>query len=119
MLTWMRLWPLLLLPFVPLFLVGCLPTIPLMEVSLEGGIVRQWFVNHFLLPVLPHDWAVTLVAWFHQAGYWQELLLHFIVSVDLTLVLLPLMYGVGNLVIKLSAWGATTDHAMKVKQVRN
>lgn len=118
MLTWVRLWVILPAPLVPLFLVGCIPAFEIMGKTIQGGVIRQWFVNHIALPVLPHDWAVQLVAWFEQASYMQELVLHFVISVDLTLVLLPLMVLIGQVLISISAWMSTTDHSLKTKQVR-
>jgi hypothetical protein len=118
MLTWIRLWVICPAPFVPLFLVGCFPSFELMGKTVHGGIIRQTFVNYVALPVMPQDWAVQLVAWFEQANYFQELLLHLIISVDLTLVLLPLMFLIGQVLISVSAWASTTDHSLKTKQVR-
>ena len=118
MLTWVRLWVILPAPLLPLLLVGCIPAFEIMGKTLQGGIIRQWFVNHIALPLLPHDWAVQLVAWFEQASFIQELMLHLLISADLTLLLLPLMYLVGHVLISMNAWASTTDHSLKIKQVR-
>lgn len=118
MVTWIRLWVICPAPFVPLFLVGCFPSFEFMGKAVHGGIIRQGFVNHVALPVLPQDWAVQLVVWFEQASYLQELWLHLLISVDLTLFLLPLMFLIGQVLISVSAWASTTDHSLKTKQVR-
>jgi len=118
MLTWVRLWVICPAPFIPLFLIGCIPSFHLMGKTIQGGMIRQWFVNHVALPVLPQHWAAQLVAWFEQARFTQELLLHFMISIDITLMLLPLMFLLGQCLIWGSSWLSTTDHSLKTKQVR-
>lgn len=118
MLTWIRLWVICPAPVFPIFLIGCFPSFEFMGNTVHGGIIRQWFVNQIALPVLPQAWAVQLVEWFEQASFAQELLLHLIISVDITLLLLPLMFLIGQVLISISAWASTTDHSLKTKQVR-
>ena len=118
MLTWIRLWVICPAPLVPIFLVGCFPSFEFMGKTVHGGIIRQAFVNNVALPVLPQAWAVQLVEWFEQASFVHELLLHFVISVDLTLLLLPLMFLIGQFLIWSSSWLSTTDHSLKTKQVR-
>lgn len=118
MLTWIRVWVICPAPLIPLFLVGCFPSFQFRGEMVHGGIIRQWFVNHAALPVLSHNWAMQLAQWFEQASYAQELILHLIISVDLTVLLLPLTFLIGQASISISAWVSTTDHSLKTQQVR-
>jgi hypothetical protein len=120
MLTWVQVWIVLPAPLLPLFLIGCFPTVDVLGRVVNGGVVRQWFVNHVAIPVLPDAAGDALVTWFdHQASYAQEVLLHGVISVDLTLLLLPVTYGLGRGIIFISSWASTTDHDLKSTAARH
>ncbi|KAF0190545.1 MAG: hypothetical protein FD165_2626 [Gammaproteobacteria bacterium] len=120
MLTWVQVWIVLPAPLFPLFLVGCFPTVELAGRVFNGGVIRQWFVNHVALPVLPESAGQALVAWFdHQASFAQEVILHLVISIDLTLLLLPVTYGLGKAIIFISSWASTTDHDLKSTAARH
>ena len=118
MLTWFRLWPLLALP---VFLLSLLISLPMFEVRhqlLGGGLVRQWLLNHGLLPLLPEMQAVEIIDWFSQASALHEWLLAFLIALNINaLLLLPLFFA-GQLVINFSAWTMRTELNIKRQSVR-
>ncbi len=118
MLTWFRLWPLLALP---IFLLSLLISLPLFEVRrqlLGGGLVRQWLLNHGLLPLLPEQQAQQIIHWFAQASVLQEWLLAFLIALNINgLLLLPLFIA-GQLIIQFSAWTMRTELNIKRQSVR-
>ncbi len=119
MLTWVQVWVILPAPLVPLFLIGCFPTVELFGRVFNGGIIRQWFVNHVAVPMLPDSAAHALVAWFDQATFAQEVILHWVIATDTTLLLLPVTYMLGRAIIAVSSWASTTDHSLKSKAARH
>lgn len=92
MITWLQIWPLLLMPTVILSAIAAFPTSLIGGRVLGGGPVREYYLNHFLLPVLPADASASLVSWFSTASSMQEWLLACAVSVNLNAILLPLLY---------------------------
>jgi len=118
MLTWFRLWPLLALP---VFLLSLLISLPMFEVRhqfLGGGLVRQWLLNHGLLPILPEQQTEQMIHWFSQASVVQEWLLAFLIALNINgLLLLPLFF-VGQLIIHFSAWTMRTELNIKRQSVR-
>jgi hypothetical protein len=118
MLTWLQLVPLLGLPTLILSAIAALPTKPFHGHVLGGGPVREYFLNHMLVPVLPNDAAVALVQWFSQANYAQEWFLSLIVIVNINALLLPLLYFVGEFVIKFSTWFKRKDIQLKRDAIR-
>ena len=118
MLTWFRLWPLLALP---VFILSLLISLPMFEVRhqlLGGPLVRQWLLNHGLLPLLPDAQAVQLIQWFSVATALQEWLLAFLIALNINaLFLLPLFFT-GQLAIRLSAWTMRTELKLKRQSAR-
>ena len=118
MLTWFRLWPLLALP---IFLLSLLISLPMFEVRhqlLGGGLVRQWLLNHGLLPLLPDVQTQQIIGWFSQASVLQEWLLAFLIALNINAILLLPLFFVGQLVIKISAWTMRTELNIKRQSVR-
>jgi hypothetical protein len=118
MLTWFRLWPLLLLP---LFVLSLLISLPMFEVRhqlLGGGLVRQWLLNHGLLPLLPDIQTEQIIHWFAGASALQEWLLAFLITLNINALLLLPLFFVGQLVIGLSAWTMRTELNIKRQGVR-
>jgi hypothetical protein len=72
MITWLTYWPVLLTPTVILSALAALPTRMFNGYLVGGGPVREYYLNHFILPVLPADAARSLVAWFSTASGLQE-----------------------------------------------
>jgi len=118
MLTWFRLWPLLALP---VFLLSLLISLPMFEVRhqlLGGGLVRQWLLNHGLLPLLPEVQTEQVITWFSQASALQEWLLAFLIALNINALLLLPLFFVGQLVINFSAWTMRTELNIKRQSVR-
>ena len=82
MITWLSFWLTLLMPTVILSALAALPTWVLNGRLVGGGPVREYYLNHFILPVLPTDAASSLVAWFSAASGLQEWLLSFAVAIN-------------------------------------
>ena len=90
MITWHRVWPLLLLPYVLVFLIGLLP------------FIREAMLNHILIPVLPYQAAVDLVDWYRNASQPQELLVHLVLCLNLGTLFYPLFYLAGTVFIRIT-----------------
>lgn len=118
MLTWFRLWPLLALP---VFLLSLLISLPMFEVRhqlLGGPLVRQWLLNHSLLPLLPEQPTAQIIYWFSQASVLQEWLLAFLIALNINAILLLPLFFIGQLIIALSAWTMRTELKLKRQSVR-
>jgi hypothetical protein len=118
LITWLRIWPLLLMPTVILSALAAFPTSLIGGRVLGGGPVREYYVYHFLLPVLPANASAALVNWFATASSMQEWLLAFAVPVNLNAILLPLLYALGVFVIQVSSWVAKKDIQLKRDSIR-
>ena len=118
MLTWFRLWPLLALP---VFLLSLLISLPMFEARhqlLGGPLVRQWLLNHGLLPLLPEGQTAQIIDWFAQASTPQEWLLAFLIALNINGVLLLPLFFVGQLIIAFSAWTMRTELNIKRQSIR-
>ena len=118
MLTWFRLWPLLALP---VFILSLLISLPMFEVRhqlLGGGLVRQWLLNHSLLPLLPDVQTGQIIQWFSEASALQEWLLAFLIALNINALLLLPLFFVGQLIIQFSAWTMRTELNIKRQSVR-
>jgi hypothetical protein len=118
MITWLTYWPVLLTPTVILSALAALPTWTLNGRFVGGGPVREYYLNHFILPVLPTDASSSLVAWFSTASGLQEWLLSLAVAVNLNALMLPLLYALGVLIIGLSSWASKKNIDLKRQAVR-
>jgi len=118
LITWLKIWPLLMMPTVIFSAIAAFPTFLIGGRVLGGGPVREYYLNHFLLPVLPADASVSLISWFSTASAMQEWLLAFAVSVNLNAMLLPLLYALGVFVIQVSSWVAKKDIQLKRDSMR-
>ena len=118
MITWLTYWPVLLTPTVILSALAGLPTLMFNGHLVGGGPVREYYLNHFILPVLPTDAASSLVAWFLTASGLQEWLLSFAVAVNINALMLPLLYALGVLIIGLSSWVSKKNIDLKRQAVR-
>lgn len=114
MITWIQVWPILGVPWLLIAGVAALPTAAFGGRTLGGGPVREWLLNHWLLPVLPHDAAASLVAWFQQAGAAQEWLIAALIALNANAVLLPVLYGIGLGVIRIN--NALTNKDIELKR---
>ena len=118
MFTWVGLWWICLLPFPIVFLVGALPNMGMLGGELQGGIVREWFLNHLAIPFLNEAAADELILWFKGASYSEELIFQTVIAADITLLLLPVTFLLGEIIIRLSAWAQTTSHSLKSQSIR-
>jgi hypothetical protein len=118
MLTWFRLWPLLALPVLLLFLLISLPMFEVRHQLLGGPLVRQWLLNHGLLPLLPDTQAQQVIQWFSGASVLQEWLLTFLIALNINALLLLPLFFVGQLIIRFSAWTVRTELNIKRQSVR-
>ena len=103
MIVWLILGPFLMLPFLGIAGLCALPTMTFNGRLLGGGLLRQWLVNHVVLPLLPQEWATQLVSWFTQASVVQEWVLCLVFAINVNAVLLPVLYGVGLFLMRVSA----------------
>jgi hypothetical protein len=115
MITWLNYWPAMLLPSLLLLPPAWMPTT--MFRGLGGGVVRQWYLNHFLLPLLPNDAAAALVQWYATASVWQEWGVAAAIVININALLLPPLYLLGAVVIGLSSWVARKDIELKRRAV--
>lgn len=118
MLTWLRLWPLLVLPTFFISLLMSLPLFEIRGVTLGGGLVRQWLLNHLVLPLAPLEQGALLVNWFTAAGVVQEWAMALLIAINMNAVLLLPLYGIGQGLIKLSGWYVRTELELKRKGIR-
>ena len=113
MITWLQLAPFLLVPGIRVFLAGVLPDVAVLGTPVGGGLVREWCVNHLVLPALPVPDATQLVAWYTQTRLSGELLLHALVALNLNTALLPVLYPLFAGFIRWNHWMAKTDLTLK------
>ena len=118
MITWIQLWPLMLMPTIILSALAAIPTRLFNGRLLGGGPVREYYLNHFILPVLPADASASLVQWFSGTSAVQEWFLAFAVSININALVLPLLYVFGIFVIQVSSWVAKKNIQLKRDSVR-
>lgn len=118
MITWLNYWPVLIMPTVILSAIAGVPTYLHSGGLIGGGPVREYFLNHFVLPLLPADSAAQLVAWFSTASAFQEWTLAVAVAININALLLPPLYAQGVGVIALSAWVSKKNIQLKRQAVR-
>lgn len=111
MLTWFNVWPLLA---TPLLLLGVPALIPYQF----GGMVREYYLNHFALPALSVENAARLVEWFSAASYPQEVMLALGIVVNVNAILLPVLYLICISLITLSSWFARKEIDLKRQAVK-
>jgi len=113
MITWLQVAPFLVFPGVLIFISGLVPMVDVLGTSIGGGLVREWFVNHLVLPLLPVVDATRVVEWYMQTSFSGELALHALVSLNLNTALLLVLYPLAAGFIRVNNWAAKTDLALK------
>lgn len=83
-----------------------------------GGVVREYFLNHILVPVLPNDAAMSLVQWFAHTNVVQEWFLSLFVVVNINGLLLPILFVLGQVLIVFSTWFTRKDIQLKRDAIR-
>ena len=118
MITWLTATPFLALPGVLVFFTGLLPMVELYGQPVGGGLVRQWCVNHLVLPVLPAFDTQRVVDWYMQTDAAGELLLHALIVLNMNALLLPVLYPLAVGFIRLNNWVAKTNLDEKRRSVK-
>lgn len=118
MITWMQYWLFLPMPTILLSALAAMPTRLINGHLAGGGPVREYYLNHFILPVLPEGAGSQLVAWFSTADGFQEWLLAFAFAINVNAILLPLLYGMGVTVVGLSSWVTKKNIDLKRQAMR-
>lgn len=118
MMTWIQLWPLLGVPSVLVAALAAMPTAAFNNRIFGGGPIREGLLNHLLLPVLPNDLGVACINWFAHASVFNEWLLAVLIGLNLNALLLPLLYGLGVLLIQMQSWLMRKDLDLKRQQAR-
>jgi len=113
MITWLQIAPFMVVPGLLMFLSGLLPMVEVLGTPIGGGLVREWCVNHLVLPVLPVAEALTLVEWYMHTRLSGELLLHALVAININTALLLVLYPLAAGFIRINNWMAKTDLALK------
>lgn len=118
MITWIQVWPLLGTPLLIVAGLAGLPTATFNGRVLGGGPIREWLLNHWLLPVLPHEAAAQLVAWFQSANGLQEWLIALLIGLNINALLLPAFYWLGLVMIRTGNWFTNKDLELKRRAAR-
>ncbi|MDH5485764.1 MAG: hypothetical protein OEY43_11065 [Gammaproteobacteria bacterium] len=87
-------------------------------VTLGGGLVREWLLNRFLLPLSPSEQGHQLVHWFAGASTVQEWLMAMLITININAILLLPLYVIGTGLIRISGWYARTELDLKRKGIR-
>jgi len=118
MLTWIRFWPVFAVPMFVVNALGFLPTIFEAGRYWGGGPIRQWMLNMVLIPILSYEQAESIVAWFDEATVFEECLMYGIIILNLNILVLPLLYTIGNAMMRFSNWITVTNLDLKRKAAR-
>ncbi|MES0328327.1 MAG: hypothetical protein ABUK13_09075 [Gammaproteobacteria bacterium] len=118
MITWVRLWPLLLSPLLVISFLSVIPVFTVRDHILGGGVFVEWLLNRILLPLLPWEQGNQLVQWFSGASYGQELMLALLMALNITALIMPVLYGLGELVIWLTAFFTRKELELKRQSMR-
>ena len=118
MITWIQVWPILGMPSILVAGVAALPTATFNSRVLGGGPIREWLLNHLLLPLIPQDAGLALVTWFQHANGVQEWLVALLIAFNVNAVLLPAFYGLGLVIIRTGNWFTNKDLELKRSAAR-
>ena len=113
MITWIQVWPILGIPTLMVAGIAALPTAGFNGRVLGGGPIREWLLNRLMLPLLPQDAGLALVAWFQHANGVQEWLVALLIAINVNAVLLPAFYGLGLVIIRTGNWFTNKDLELK------
>ncbi len=113
MTTWIGLWPLLVLPSILMIALGAVVTMPVAGHEIGGAAVQHWCVVHLLLDWLPGRVHNRLAIWFSGTDALHRWILYLLIVANVNTFLLPLLYGIGEGILRLQAWGVRTDLELK------
>lgn len=104
--TWLDfdVWLLPFLFFILLMFPMLMPTVELGGDYYGGGVIREWVLNHFFIPVVPYDHNQSVLEWWYQASWLEENLVYFLFLINLYALLLPFIYGLMKLKIVVANW---------------
>ena len=95
--TWFNIYPIYLLPFVVVFFPGLIPSFEAVHFPVAmGQSVRVFFLDHLVLPLLNAAAAWELASWYQHASFLKQVFLHFVVSLNMAVLLSPVLYIVGS-----------------------
>lgn len=102
MLSWYRSesWLLLCLPGLLLWLPGLMPTFVFNTQALGGGPIREWLMNHTLMTFLSPNQQADFSAHWQAANTATEVLWYSWVVLNLFALMLPLLYGLAEGVMR-------------------
>lgn len=81
-----------------------LPTLQIQGNYIGGGVIREWVLNHVLMPFVPLEKGQAVVDWWHQAGWFEESMVYAIFVVNAFALLMPVIYALMKLKIASSNW---------------
>ncbi len=118
MMTWFSAWPLAASPFFIISLVSAIPTFVYKGGTLGGLPIREWILDHLLLPVLPAAIEDRILDWFSHASYLEEWLLVAFVAININAALLPLLYYLVGGLIRINNYLTRKSYEAKQSAVR-
>jgi len=118
MITWIQVWPILGIPTLVVAGTAGLPTAAFNGRILGGGPVREWLLNHLMLPLLPSETGYALMGWFQQASGIQEWLIALLIALNVNALALPAFYGLGFVIIATGNWFTNKNLELKRSAAR-
>ena len=116
-LTWFRLWPFLFIPLMVLIPILLIPEIYILNQKMGGIYVSDFLVN-LILPFMQNDHALALIDYYKSGGIFSAFVVSMLIAININVLLLPLLYGLGNVIILVSSWFTTTELIVKTKIAR-
>jgi hypothetical protein len=118
MITWLNVWPVFLVPTFLISAISAFPTIFFNGRNMGGGQIREYLLNHFVLPCLMGDVRASLVHWFSAASVFQEWLFSVWVAVNINALLLPFLFYFCTWAIWISSWLARKNLQLRRNAIR-
>ena len=118
MISWINLSPVFLLPFLVVFAPAFFPYTEIFNGFVDGEAWRVWFLDHFVLPVLSDSSAWFFVSWYKTSSLLQHYFLHFLISLNITVLSWPVLFVFGSIFIKSSNFLVLKSIEQKRRTVR-
>ncbi|MHB8453230.1 MAG: hypothetical protein ACYDDO_00765 [Acidiferrobacterales bacterium] len=113
MITWIAFWPFLALPSLLMIGIGGLVSVTVYGRLVGGMIVRRWCIEHLMILWLPPHAGARLEAWVNQAKFAHEWILYVAIAINVNAVLLPILYIVGEGIVRFHGWRVRKDLDLK------
>ncbi len=113
MISWVTLWPLLVMPGLIMTGLGALATVKVHGHLFGGAAVRQWCDLHLVVANLPTNAAGRLESWLNLSPFVHQWIVYLIIVANINTLLLPLLYVAGEVILRLHRWGARKDLQLK------